>query len=224
MTVKKKQQRRVLFSSSSITSSLVALKSTQLISTFSPSFTIAPEDLTTLESAVSLFLQLSENVSGDISAKTVTVLEAVLEQWEDLFCSKPEQDEARDSPKKVNEWANDGWDDGCDSLPDDVGSTTKTVTEPESVSDSVHPLHTCWMDVVQKLINLGEIKRVMALLDRSLSKSKVLLDEDESNCLVPVLADKNCFIALKLLLALPHECPRVVFSAGREKNERWHHL
>jgi neuroblastoma-amplified sequence len=198
-----------LFSSSSITSTLVALKSTQLISSFSPSFTIAPEDLTTLDSAVSRFLQLSENVSGDISSENLTVLEAVLEQWEELFSSKLEQDEARDSPKEINEWANDEWGDGWDSLPDDVGSITKTVTKPESVSVSVHPLHTCWMDVVQKLINLGKIKRVMELIDRSLSKSKVLLDEDESNSLIPLLAAKNCFIALKLLLALPHEGPRV---------------
>lgn len=198
-----------LFSSGSITSTLVALKSTQLVSSLVPSFTIAPEDLATLDSAVSRFLQLSENVSGDISAETVTVLEAVLEQWEELFCSKLEQDGAHDSPKEVNEWANDGWDDGWDSLPDDMGSTTKTITEPESVSVLVHPLHTCWMDVVQKLISLGEIKRVIELLDRSLSKSRVLLDEEGSNNLIPMLAAKDCLVALKLLLALPHEGPRV---------------
>lgn len=132
----------------------------------------------------------------------------MLEQWEELFCPKLERDEAHDSPKEVNEWANDEWDDGWDSLPDDMGSTSKIVTESESVSVLVHPLHTCWMDVVQKLINLGEINRVMELFDRSLSKSRVLLDEDESNNLIPMLAAKDCFVALKLLLALPHEGPR----------------
>ncbi|KAJ4775020.1 neuroblastoma-amplified sequence protein [Rhynchospora pubera] len=197
-----------LFSSGSITSTLVALKSTQLVSSCLPSFTIAPEDLSTLDSAVSRFLQLSENVSDDLSAESVNVLEAVLEQWEELFCSKLELDKPQDSPKESDEWANDEWGDGWDSLPDDMGSTRKMVTEPESVPVLVHPLHTCWMDVVQKLINLGEINRVMELIDRSLSKSKVLLDEDEANNLLPLLVAKDRYAALKLLLALPHEGPR----------------
>lgn len=197
-----------LFSSGSITSTLVALRSTQLVSSLFPSFTISPEDLATLDSAVARFLQVSENVSGDISVETVNVLEAVLEQWEELFCPKLEQEETHDSPKEVNEWANDEWDDGWDSLPDDMGSTSKIVAESEPASVLVHPLHTCWSDVVQKLINLGQINRVMELFDQALSKSKVLLDEDESNNLIPMLAAKDCFVALKLLLALPHEGPR----------------
>ncbi|KAJ3672600.1 hypothetical protein LUZ60_007321 [Juncus effusus] len=204
------QENAVLFSSS-ITSTLIALKSTQLISSIFPNVEITAEDLQTLDSAVSRFLQLSETISENISVEKINILEAVLEEWEPLFCSSQEKSN-NDSLEDQIEWNNDNndddeWDnDGWETFPDEVVNENKSEIKSDLIS--VHPLHICWTDLIHKLITIGEINKTIYLFDRSIYKSKLILDEQESSDLIQTFGKKDLFLVLKLVSILPHERPR----------------
>lgn len=189
--------------SSSITATLVALRSSQMITAVLPDASITPENLSSLESAVSCFLHLSERAS---SVESVAVLEAVLEEWEQLFSSKEEYVAPQESPKETSDWS-DGWDDGWEALPEELENPTQ---KQDGVSLSVHPLHSCWMEIMRKLAGFGELQKVIELLDRASSKHSMLLDDEEAHRLLELLVSApNCFMALKIILLLPYEAPQL---------------
>lgn len=191
--------------SSSITATLVALRSNQMVTAVLPDASITPENLLSLDSAVSCFLHLSERAS---SAESVSVLEAVLEEWEQLFSSKEEYVVPQDSPKEASDWS-DGWDDGWEALPEELENPTQ---KQDSVSSSVHPLHSCWMEIIRKLAGFGELQKIIELLDRASSKHSMLLEDEEAHCLLELLVSApNCFMALKIMLLLPYEAPQLKF-------------
>ncbi|XP_062202645.1 MAG2-interacting protein 2-like [Phragmites australis] len=189
-------------SSSSITGTLVALRSTQLVAAVLPDANITPENLATRDSAVSCFLRLSEHAS---SVESVAVLEAVLEEWEQLFSPKEEYVPSHDSPKETSDWS-DGWDDGWEALPEELDSPKK---KQDGASLSVHPLHGCWMEIIRELVDLGEVQKVIELLDRVSSKHSVILEDEEAYHLLELVYDLDCFVALKIVLLLPYEAPRL---------------
>ncbi|PAN38457.1 hypothetical protein PAHAL_7G173500 [Panicum hallii] len=188
-------------SSSSITGTLVALRSTQMVTVFLADANITPENLATLDSAVSCFLHLSEHAS----AANVAVLEAVLEEWEQLFSPKEEHVPPHESPKETSDWS-DGWDDGWEALPEELESPKN---KQESAPLSIHPLHSCWMEIIRKRVELGELHKVIELLDRASSKHSVFLEEEEAHSLVELVSALDCFMALKVVLLLPYEALRL---------------
>jgi len=197
-------------SSSTITSSLVALKSTQWVAAISPDTKISPEDLATLESAVSCFLHLSEMAT---SLPDLNVLKAVLEEWEVLFSSN-EMEVSKEKAatlessvkEEFNNWSTDEWDnEGWENIPEE-----ELVKTEGDESYSIRLLHSCWMEIIRKLVGLSELNLVIEMLDKSFSKSKgvdVLLDEDEALCLYKLVVPIDCFSALKMLLLLPYKGP-----------------
>ncbi|VAI61494.1 unnamed protein product [Triticum turgidum subsp. durum] len=191
--------------SCSITASLVALRSNQMVTAVLPDTSITPENLSSLHSAVSCFLHLSERAS---SVESVTVLEAVLEEWEQLFSSpKEEYVQPQDSPKEASDWS-DGWDDGWEALPEELENPAQKQDGASSLS--VHPLHSCWMEIIRKLAGLGELQKIIELLDRASSKHSRLLEDEEAHRLLELLsAAPNCFMALKIMLLLPYEAPQL---------------
>lgn len=188
--------------SSSITGTLVALRSTQMITTVLPNANITPDNLGTLDSAVSCFLHLSESAS---SVETIAVMEAVLEEWEQLFSSKEEYVPPQESPKETNDWSDD-WDDGWEALPEELESPTK---KHGRTSLSVDPLHTCWMEIIRKLVELGEPHKVIELLDRASSRNSMLIEDDEANRLLELISAMEPLMALKIMLLLPYETTRL---------------
>ncbi|KAK8599285.1 hypothetical protein V6N13_077216 [Hibiscus sabdariffa] len=68
--------------SSRFTSTSVALRSSQLMAAISPGFEIAPDDLSTVDTAVSCFLKLCAVANAD---PHYDVSVAILEEWEGLF-------------------------------------------------------------------------------------------------------------------------------------------
>ncbi|KAJ0968606.1 hypothetical protein J5N97_025523 [Dioscorea zingiberensis] len=187
----------------SITSNLVALRSTQLAAAISPNIKISPVDLLTLESAVSCFLHISELTT---SLQDLHVLQSVLEEWGELFSSKSEKDKTGESLEDLNNWSSDDWDEGWEDLPEEpVQSEGK-----QEGSLCVWPLHRCWMEVIKRLIGLSQLDAVVELVDRSLLKRDgTLLDEDDAQCLLQLVVGIDCFMALKILLLLPYEVPRI---------------
>ncbi|KAL0299713.1 UNVERIFIED_CONTAM: MAG2-interacting protein 2, partial [Sesamum radiatum] len=92
--------------SSRFTSTLVALKSSQLVSSISPSLEITPEDIVSVDSAVSSFLRVSE------AATTASHVGALLAGGvEGLFTTgKDENAPVEVSDAVNNSWSNDDWD------------------------------------------------------------------------------------------------------------------
>ncbi|XP_062204468.1 MAG2-interacting protein 2-like isoform X2 [Phragmites australis] len=188
-------------SSNSITGTLVALRSTQMVAAVLPDANITPENLATLDSAVSCFLQLSERSP----VGSVAVLEAVLEEWEQLFSSKEEYVPLHESPKETSDWS-DEWDDGWEALPEELERPMK---KQDGAALSVHPLHSCWMEVIRKLVGLGELQKIIELLDRASSKHSMFLEEEEAHSLLELVSALDCFMTLKIVLLLPYEAPRL---------------
>ncbi|XP_027159570.1 MAG2-interacting protein 2 [Coffea eugenioides] len=179
------------------TNTLVALKSSQMLSAISPSLEIAPEDLLTTESAVSCFVKVSESAKSESEIDTLI---AMLGVWEELFMYG-----RKDSPKVDdigNSWSNDDWDEGWESFLEES-------REKESKSNStllVHPLHVCWLEIVKKLIRLSRYEEFLRLADKYKGNTtQILLDEDDARCLSQIMLELNCFIALKIMLLLPYE-------------------
>ncbi|XP_061952291.1 MAG2-interacting protein 2-like isoform X2 [Populus nigra] len=182
--------------SSRFTSTLVALKSSQLASSISPRIEITPDDLVNIETAVSCFLKLC---ASSCTEPHFDALIGILEEWEGFFVTA--KDEV-DTTEAENCWSNDGWDEGWESFQDEE-PPEKEKTEN---SNHVHPLHVCWMEIIKKLIGLSQFKDVSRLIDRSLSKTYgILLDEDDARSLSQAVLEKDSFMALKMVLLLPYE-------------------
>ncbi|XP_071709835.1 MAG2-interacting protein 2 [Rutidosis leptorrhynchoides] len=186
------------------TNTLVALKSSQLLSTISASLEITPNDLLTLDSAVSCFLKLSENA---VSKSHVDVLIAVLREWEGIFGTKEEVKSLEQTPDDdviVTDWGNDGWDEGWDDFPEDEPQEKET--KNDDFTPSVHALHDCWAEIFKKLIALSQFNDMMKIIDRSGPKGYgVLLTEDAARNLSQTLLEIDCFTALKIVLLFPYE-------------------
>ncbi|XP_065861764.1 MAG2-interacting protein 2 isoform X2 [Euphorbia lathyris] len=189
-------------SNSQLTSTLVALKSTQLVAAISPGIEITPDDLSTVETAVSCFLKLCEDSSSDAH---LDVLLAILEEWEGFFVVGKEEIVSAEKSEGRNDWDSDGWDEGWESF-QEVESLEPLEKEKTGNSFSLHPLHVCWAEIFKKFIARSQSTDMLRLIDQSLSKSNgTLLDEDGARTLNEVLLEMDCVVALKLSLLLPYE-------------------
>ncbi|KAK9153532.1 hypothetical protein Sjap_001012 [Stephania japonica] len=182
--------------SNKYTSTLVALRSTQLAAAVSPSAEITPDDLLSLDTAVSYFLCLCKAAETQVHFEA---LQAILEEWEELFSDGKDQDDPVKESDPVKNWSSDEWDEGWESFQEEP------LPEKEEKSVVVHPFHLCWMEIIKKLISLSRFTLVLELLDRSLSKSNtIFLDEDDAQRLADLAIGVDCFAALKLTLLLPY--------------------
>ncbi|KAK9127078.1 hypothetical protein Syun_015875 [Stephania yunnanensis] len=182
--------------SNKYTSTLVALKSTQLAAAISPSAEITPDDLLSLDAAVSCFLGLCEAAETQVHFEA---LQAILEEWEGLFSVIKDQDDPVKESDAAKNWSSDEWDEGWESFQEEP------LPQKEEKPVVVHPFHLCWMEIIKKLISLSRYTHVLELLDRSLSKSNtIFLDEDDAQRLADLAIGVDCFAALKMTLLLPY--------------------
>lgn len=174
--------------SSNFTSTLVALRSSQIVSAISPTLEITPDILSNISSAVSCFMKLSKAASAETH---LNPLLNVLGEWEGLFVIPKEKEEAA---QQVNDWGNDGWDDGWDSFQE----------EPTKISPpSLHPLHACWTELLKKYVSFSRFRDILMILDQK--RTEVLIDKDEARSLTETVAGANNLLALKFVLLLPYE-------------------
>ncbi|KAK7350965.1 hypothetical protein VNO77_10060 [Canavalia gladiata] len=184
-------------SSSRFTNTLVALKSSQLVASISPSIEITPDDLLNADTAVSCFLRLCGEANEDLH---FDALLAILEEWDGLFAGGKDGEATAEAPDGGNDWNNDDWDEGWESL-EEVDNSEKEKTEDSVL---VHPLHVCWAEIFKKLISLSRFTDVLRLIDQaSLKPNVMLLDEDDASSLTQIALSIDCFLALKITLLLP---------------------
>ncbi|CAI0397502.1 unnamed protein product [Linum tenue] len=192
--------------SNRFTSTLVALKSSQLVTAISINTEISPEDLSNTDTAFSCFSKLCELSSTD---HHLDVLCAVLEEWEGLFAttvSEPGDSSVEAAEVAGNDWSNDDWNEGWESFQetDETNIPKEKVKVVGGGHQHLHPLHACWMQLFRKMIELSQVDKVLALVDQSLSKPKgKLIDENDARTLSESIVDS--FVALKLVLLLPYE-------------------
>lgn len=191
--------------SSRFTSTLVALKSTQLAATISPSLEVTSDNLLSIETTVSCFMELCAVATTDVHADSLL---AILAEWEGLFLVERDETEASAAASGGNDWSVDGWDEGWENFQEVEPTESKASEIPPALTP--HPLHICWAEVFKKLISLSRPKDMLRLVDESLSKTcGMLLDEDDAKTLIHILDDKDCFLALKLAALLPYEALRL---------------
>ncbi|GMJ00509.1 MAG2-interacting protein 2 [Hibiscus trionum] len=185
--------------SSRFTSTLVALRSSQLMAAISPGFEITPDDLSTVDTSVSCFLKLCAGANAD---PHLDVLVAILEEWEGLFAIKKEGEASAVLTNAENNWSNDDWDEGWESF-QEIEPLEK---EKKGDSLSIHPLHVCWTEIMKGLIKASRVRDVLKLMDQSISKSSgVLLDEGDARSLNDIVLGVDCLMASKMMLLLPYE-------------------
>lgn len=181
--------------SNRFTSTLVALKSSQLVIAISPTLDITPDDLLNVETAVSCFLKLSGIAHTD---SHIDSLLAILGEWEGLFMVRRDEDASVVAPDSVNLWNNDDWDEGWESF-QDIEPPEK---ETKPAVSSIHPLHVCWMEIFKKLTMSSRFKDILKLIDQS---NGILLDEDEAKNLSNRVLETDPVMALKLVVLLPYQ-------------------
>ncbi|KAI3974405.1 hypothetical protein MKX01_038738 [Papaver californicum] len=193
-------------SANRFTSNLVALKSTRLAAKNSPSIEILPDNLLTLESAVTCFMSLSEVAKSETHFEA---LQHILEEWEGLFIRERivKEDVEEKKPSEESEvgkgsWSGDEWGEGWESFHEEQPVFRKDENE-EALS--VHPLHSCWMEVMKKFLSLNQFADILKVIDQSLSKSKVILLKGDAQSLAQIVLGIDCVIALKLVLLLPYQ-------------------
>lgn len=185
--------------SSRFTSTLVALKSSQLAATISPGVEITPDDLVDLDTTVSCFLKLCGSAS---SGSHIDALLSILGEWEGLFLIGKDEEASEEATVVGNDWGDDSWDEGWESLQEVEPPKKEMINR----SSSIHPLHACWMEAFKKLIMLSKLRDLLTLVDQSLSKPNgLLLSDDDAKSLCQILLGVDCFVALKLVLLLPYE-------------------
>ncbi|PON72010.1 Sec39 domain containing protein [Parasponia andersonii] len=177
------------------TSTLVALKSSQLVASILPTLEITSDDLSTVETAVSCFFKLSGVSQTDAH---IDSLLDVLGEWEGLFLKRHDEEASLEESDAGNTWNTDNWDEGWESF-QDIEPPEK---EKSKSTPSLHPLHVCWSDIFQKLVSMSRFRDVLRLIDQS---NDALLDEDGAKILSDVVLQTDCFMALKLVLLLPYE-------------------
>ncbi|KAD4584211.1 hypothetical protein E3N88_21812 [Mikania micrantha] len=189
----------------SFTHTLVALKSSQLLSIISSNLEISPNDLSTLDSAVSCFVKISDNV---VTRSHIDVLIAMLGEWEGLFGNLSVKDEVKNSDQSPhsagNDWGDDDWDEGWENFQEEESGEKETTKDDNTLS--VHPLHECWALIFKKLASVSEFNDILKIIDQSLSKGNgVLLSEDSTRHLTHLLLEVNCFTTLEIAGLLPYE-------------------
>nr|GEW20582.1 MAG2-interacting protein 2 [Tanacetum cinerariifolium] len=188
------------------THTLIALKSSQLLSNISPNLEITPNDLSTLDSAVSCFFKLSEYA---VSRAHVDVLMSVLQEWEGGFATKGVKEDMKtpeETPTVANDWGNDDWDEGWENFQEEESVEKETETKHDDNTPTVHVLRECWAVIFKKLASLSQFSDMLKIIDQSVQKGNgVLLDEDASRDLSRLLLKVDCFITLKIALLLPYE-------------------
>ncbi|MCI49075.1 secretory pathway protein Sec39, partial [Trifolium medium] len=90
-------------SSSRFTNTLVALKSSQLVTSISPSIEITPDDLLNVDTAVSCFLRLCGEAIEDLH---FDALVSILEEWEGLFTMGKDREITTEASDGGNDWNN----------------------------------------------------------------------------------------------------------------------
>ncbi|KAK4790120.1 hypothetical protein SAY86_017424 [Trapa natans] len=187
-------------SSSRFTSTLVALRSSHIVGSISPSLEVTPEDLLDISTSTSCFMKLCrEAITGSHLDSLVTVLK----EWEGLFSLNRDKESSKEhSAEGGDDWGNDDWDEGWESFQEVESIDDK---DKEGNSTSLHPLHQCWTELLRKYISLSQFGDVIQLLDQSLSKTNgTLIDEDGSRSLSVAVAEEDCLTALKMVLLLPY--------------------
>ncbi|KAG9133977.1 hypothetical protein Leryth_004679 [Lithospermum erythrorhizon] len=182
------------------TNTLIALKSSQLVSTISRSLEITPEDLSSVESAVSCFHEVSEVA---LSESHIGSLRAMLKEWENLFTSRETETGSNNLADVESNWNNDDWDnEGWEDFQEEP--VEKETTEDSALS--VHPLHACWALFFRKVIIMSQFEGLINLVDKSKAQtSQTLLDEDDVSSLSQTLLELDCFLAVKFALLFPYE-------------------
>ncbi|XP_073292869.1 MAG2-interacting protein 2 isoform X1 [Primulina huaijiensis] len=178
---------------------LVALKSSQLVATISPNLDIVPEDILSVDSAVSCFVRVSESAT---TALHVNALLDVLAELDGLFTTQIDEGASAEVADAADNWSNNDWDEGWESFQDE--STDKETERSNTLS--IHPLHICWLTITRKMIMLSSHNDLLRLLDQNSTKSQVvLLDEDDTRNLTETAREVDCILALKLALMLPYK-------------------
>lgn len=191
-----------------IKNTVMALKSTELISAVWSDFEVKEENLVSVEAAKAFFFSLVDKVELPEHA---SILRRLLEEWVGIFGYEEnmategsfETTTREDSTEKDNLWGHeDDWDDAWEE-------TEPTAEKSESIvreaGVAVHVLHACWKIVIQKLAFYGRIEEILTLLDQvSLKNEKVLLTKEETIELVSSFAQESPQSAFKLSLLLPY--------------------
>ncbi|RVW14510.1 MAG2-interacting protein 2 [Vitis vinifera] len=168
--------------------------------TISSSIEITPDDLFTVDAAVSCFSRLCGAATTD---PHIDALLAVLGEWEGLFVIERDFETSPEAHDTGNNWSSEDWDEGWESFQEEEPAEKEKNKES---SFSVHPLHACWMEIFKKLIMQSRFSDLLKLIDRSLTKSNgMLLDEDDAQSLTRTVLGVDCFVALKTVLLLPYE-------------------
>ncbi|KAG8381104.1 hypothetical protein BUALT_Bualt06G0087500 [Buddleja alternifolia] len=201
--------------SNRFTNTLIALKSSQLVSSISPSLEITPEDIINVESAVLCFVRLSESAT---TLSHIKILISVLAEWEGLFTIKTDEKvDSTEASDEVSTWSNDDWDEGWESFQEEP-SVKET---KEKITLSIHPLHICWTTIIKKLLKLSSQRDILKLLDQNCAGKKggiLLLDEDDTRGLTQIAIEVDCFLALKMALLLPYEAIQLQCLDAVENN------
>ncbi|KAK9665193.1 hypothetical protein RND81_14G096400 [Saponaria officinalis] len=180
---------------------LVALKTSEIASSISSELEISADDLLTINSAESRFLKLCEVADRHAHLKA---LMAILVEWESLFLEENAEQtsmEASGTSDTGNTWSDD-WDEGWDSFHDEE-PTQKPNIESSPV---IHPLHTCWLEILKKFATSSHSDQVVKLIDQSLERPNLLIiDEDDAGHLCNMLIGSDSFFALRISLLLPYK-------------------
>ncbi|KAI4378198.1 hypothetical protein MLD38_015713 [Melastoma candidum] len=185
--------------SSGFTTTLVALRSTQILSAVSPGLEVTPNDLLDADSAASIFVKLCG--ASDMESH-LDALVSVLAEWEGLFVVRKADLQHPEAPDPTSDWGNDDWNEGWESFQEAESS------ENESKGDSLslHPLHPCWSELFKRFLARSQFEDVLRLLDRYSSRpSSLLLDEGSASSLSDSLVGPDIFMALKMVILLPYK-------------------
>ncbi|KAG6557446.1 hypothetical protein Mapa_000718 [Marchantia paleacea] len=170
---------------------LLALRSTQIISSLWPTMEVTSAELASSEAATSFFNLL---VDSTVSSEHATALKALLVEWEAAFGFEHKSGDRKEATTKddaTEEWGGEDWGEGWE----DFGETNWTV----------HTLHSCWKATLQKLVEWSSLPQALSVLDAALlHPTKVLVSEKDTEDLVAAVGESNPSAALQLSLLLPY--------------------
>lgn len=185
-------------SSNRFTSTLVALRSSQIMAPVCPSLEITPDDLLDIGTAVSCFSKLCGAADTDSHLKALVT---VLGEWEGLFVVGKDDKNSIEVTDTGNDWDNDDWNEGWESFQE----VEPLNIESKGSSFSFHPLHDCWSELIQRHVALSLYGDVLQYLDLSLSKPNgILVDEDNARSLCEMVLGRDFLWAFKVMMLLPY--------------------
>lgn len=206
MDIENPSEKENQSNANTLRSTLVALKSKDLISTCWPGVEVNGKDLVSVDSSVSLFCVLA---SSAVSKRHILTLISLLKEWECLFENVEERSEnvQTENSKRITDeqdnWNEEAmWDDGWEALEDLKVETNSNANKVVSV----HTYHMCWYIILDKLVEQCELEDILLMLDEACSnKTIILLTEDEAHRLIAKLGKLQPAIALKSALLLPYD-------------------